>query len=253
MGRSLVSVLCLVLLAGQSCAHFVLHSPPTVGFNDDNEGKAPCGGFNPPFKDPSDFHVGGDAIALTTTHPTANWLFRASLDTDAAGGFTDLLPAVSQTSLGDFCEPDITVPSSWAGKSGVLQIVQDAADGILYQVMPPQRCPSTIAFLTSIVNIVCLCPIRQWQGVVSSSFLQERDRREGRLHYRCEAVVCAAHGHFCSFFWFVWLVCVRFCCITFGDEQIWCRLGALYKGAVLVGRGGPGRGGYLSLKVYSES
>jgi hypothetical protein len=132
-----VLLLCLVLLAvGQSYAHFLLRSPTTVGFDDDKEGTAPCGGFNPPFKSPSNFHVGGDAIALTSTHPTANWLFRASLDTKAAGGFIDLLPAVSQASLGGFCEPDITVPSSWAGKSGILQIVQDAVDGTLYQVTP---------------------------------------------------------------------------------------------------------------------
>jgi len=35
--------------------------------------------------------------------------------------------------LGSFCEPDITVPNSWAGKSGIIQVVQDAVDGQLYQ------------------------------------------------------------------------------------------------------------------------
>jgi hypothetical protein len=44
------------------------------------------------------------------------------------------MPAVLQTGLGDFCEPDVVIPASWAGSKGVIGIVQDAPDGILYQV-----------------------------------------------------------------------------------------------------------------------
>ena len=65
----------------------------------------------------------------------STWLFRATLDQTATkGNWTSLLPTVSQTGLGDYCERDVVVPSSWAGQKGVIGIVQDAPDGILYQV-----------------------------------------------------------------------------------------------------------------------
>ena len=50
------------------------------------------------------------------------------------GNWTALLPAVEQTGLGDFCEKQVTVPEGWAGKKGVIGVVQDAPDGVLYQV-----------------------------------------------------------------------------------------------------------------------
>jgi hypothetical protein len=54
------------------------------------------------------------------------------------------MPAVQQTGLGDFCEPVVPIPASWAGQTGILGVVQDAPDGILYQVSPKslQRYPS---------------------------------------------------------------------------------------------------------------
>ena len=125
-----------VVLVGQSSAHFLLQSPPTIGFDDSLEGTPPCGSFSVDFStdNVTDFHVGGDFIAMTSIHPMATWLFRATLDQTASGNWTDLLPAVVQTGLGDYCETDITVPSTWAGSKGVIGIVQDAPDGILYQV-----------------------------------------------------------------------------------------------------------------------
>ena len=137
MGRFASLIVCLtVVLAGQSTAHFLLNSPPTIGFDDDLEATPPCGGFTVDFSkdNVTDFHVGGDFIALTSTHPLATWLFRATLDQTASGNWTDLLPAVVQTGLGNYCETGVTVPSTWAGSKGVVGIVQDAADGILYQV-----------------------------------------------------------------------------------------------------------------------
>jgi len=123
----------LALLLSSVQAHFILSYPNTIGFNDDNEGMAPCGGFEVSFANSSTFHVGGDAIALISTHPEATWGFRATLDKTAAGNWTSILPVIAQTGLGAFCEPKVTVPESWAGKQGVIQIIQDAADGFLFQ------------------------------------------------------------------------------------------------------------------------
>ena len=125
-----------LLLISQSTAHFLLNRPPTIGFDDDLESTPPCGSFTVDFaKDNvTDFHVGGDFIFVTSVHPMATWLFRATLDPTASGNWTDLLPAVVQTGIGDYCETDVKVPATWAGSKGVIGIVQDAPDGILYQV-----------------------------------------------------------------------------------------------------------------------
>jgi hypothetical protein len=71
---------------------------------------------------------------LTSIHPQATWLFRATLDLTASGNWTSLLPAIQQTGLGAYCEQGVTVPASWAGSKGIIGVVQDAPDGILYQV-----------------------------------------------------------------------------------------------------------------------
>ena len=124
----------LLASASLTAAHFLLNTPTTIGFDDDNEGISPCGGFNVSFDKVSDFHVDGDAVSVRSTHPQANWLFRATLDKTAAGNWTDLGPVINEGELGAFCEESVKVPAEWAGSQGVLQIVQNAVDGLLYQV-----------------------------------------------------------------------------------------------------------------------
>lgn len=129
-------VLCLGVM--QTYGHFLLNYPATVGFDDETEGTAPCGGSKAPFTNATDFHVDGDAVALTSTHPSALWTFRGTLDTTASGNWTDIFSEpIFQSALGDFCEPQVKVPSSWAGHAGILQITQHATDGALYQVRMP--------------------------------------------------------------------------------------------------------------------
>ncbi|KAJ8069198.1 hypothetical protein OCU04_002868 [Sclerotinia nivalis] len=70
----------------------------------------------------------------TTTHPSTTWLFRAMVGDDtAAANWTDLIPTVQQSGLGDFCQPTVTVPSTFAGNNGVVNVVADGPDGLLYQ------------------------------------------------------------------------------------------------------------------------
>ncbi|KAH8790262.1 hypothetical protein BGZ57DRAFT_754022 [Hyaloscypha finlandica] len=125
----------LAALIGQAAGHFVLNYPPSVGFDDSLEGNAPCGGFSVDFSKDNitDFHVGGDVLALQSFHPQVTWLFRATLDQTASGNWTNLLPAVQQTGLNSFCEPAVQVPASFAGSKGVIGIAADSPDGILYQ------------------------------------------------------------------------------------------------------------------------
>lgn len=112
----------------------------------------PCGSFTVDFSkdNVTDFHVGGDFIAMTSIHPMATWLFRATLDQTASGNWSDLLSAVVQTGLGDYCETGIMVPSTWAGSKGVVGVVQDAPDGILYQC-------STVNFIAGFITPSGIC------------------------------------------------------------------------------------------------
>ncbi|KAF4968373.1 hypothetical protein FSARC_4170 [Fusarium sarcochroum] len=122
-------------LCSLSLAHFEVKYPDTIGFKDDDEDKSPCGGFTPSLSKDKlvDFHVGGEAIALRSTHQQGNWLFRVTLDEKADGDWEQVFPIVQQSGLGDFCQPQITVPEKYVGKKGWVNIVSSAVDGLLYQ------------------------------------------------------------------------------------------------------------------------
>ncbi|KAL2880338.1 hypothetical protein SGCOL_004389 [Colletotrichum sp. CLE4] len=123
----------LLLLASTATAHFSLTLPKPLGDSDDNEATAPCGGYTASSSSATtDFYVEGDAIGMENGHPQTNWLFRATLDTTAASGWTQLFPIVMQTGLGNFCEPKVVAPGNWTGKRGVVSVVAHSPDGLLY-------------------------------------------------------------------------------------------------------------------------
>ncbi|OAA58975.1 GPI anchored cell wall protein [Niveomyces insectorum RCEF 264] len=136
MARLTATAAAALLLAGSASAHYHLLYPATIGFAFNVEPNGPCGGFTPDFSkdNVTDFHVDGDNIALDLLHPQGTWLFRATLDqTASSDNWTQLFPETQQVGLGNFCEPQITVPASWAGQKGVLGVIVDAPDGLLYQ------------------------------------------------------------------------------------------------------------------------
>lgn len=138
-----VNVILLSLAVGvaQVNGHFNLNYPTTLGFDDDKESTGPCGGFEPSLDKTTDFHIGGDVIAVKTTHPKSNWYFRATTNATAGGGWVNILPEIEQTGLGSYCEQNLKLPDSFAGKKGFVQAVQHAADGDLYQVSSPVAPP----------------------------------------------------------------------------------------------------------------
>jgi hypothetical protein len=153
----LISLLPLPALAGLTTAHFLLNYPPTLGFDDDNESIAPCGGFPVVFNS-SDVQVQADGfpIALKSTHPEADWLFRATLSQSEPFNWTNLLPVVHETGLGDFCIPDFKVPAEFVGHSGLLQIMESAVDGVLYQVdgIPESDPVAELPKLTLLLSLI---------------------------------------------------------------------------------------------------
>ena len=124
----------ILLFSRPSNSHFLLNYPTSLGVDDNNENSSPCGGFSPTFTTASDFHVGGDSIALTTLHPQSNFLIRGTLDATASGNWSDLFPIFAEYGLGAFCEASVAAPAAWAGSRGVIQVLQDAEDGVHYQV-----------------------------------------------------------------------------------------------------------------------
>jgi hypothetical protein len=123
----------LTLFFASASAHFILNYPTSLGFDQNTEDNSPCGGETLSFTNTSNFHVGGDAIAFTTLHPQSDFLYRATTDQTAAGNWT-VLSLIAEYGLGAFCEPSLSVPASWAGQVGLLQVVQNAEDGVHYQV-----------------------------------------------------------------------------------------------------------------------
>ncbi|RMZ77993.1 hypothetical protein DV737_g4099, partial [Chaetothyriales sp. CBS 132003] len=117
-----------------SSAHFLLQYPPSLGFDDDLEGNAPCGGEDVKFADnDTNIPVGGFSVSILSTHPQAQWLFRATVDQQAPFNWTNILPVVDETGLGQFCPTGLTLPQEFVGQNGLIQVIQDAADGYLYQ------------------------------------------------------------------------------------------------------------------------
>ena len=122
-------------LASIGSTHFLLSYPPTLGFDDDTEGQSPCGAAEITFADnDTAVPVGGFPVSLQSTHPEAQWLYRATTDKQVPFNWTNILPVVQQSGLGDFCLPALTLPDSFSNHSGLIQVIQNAADGMLFQV-----------------------------------------------------------------------------------------------------------------------
>ncbi|RAL68412.1 hypothetical protein DID88_007143 [Monilinia fructigena] len=94
----LTALISLATVIAQCSAHFILNWPVTYGFDDDAEGTAPCGGVSVAYDhNVTEFHVDGDSIAMTSTHPTTTWLFRATVGNNtAANNWNELIPTVNK-------------------------------------------------------------------------------------------------------------------------------------------------------------
>jgi|ERR1700727_1795722 hypothetical protein len=127
------SLLVVFGFVGVAFAHFTLDFPPTTGFDEDSEPTAPCGTFNPSTDNLTAWPLSGGEIALDSHHPELTLLARAQLmnaDTwvNLTNGFLEM------TGLGELCIDAGSVPGNWSGQVGVVQVIGQPPDGILYQV-----------------------------------------------------------------------------------------------------------------------
>ncbi|XXH05261.1 ferric-chelate reductase Frp1 [Hypoxylon texense] len=126
----------LVLLASSVQAHYKVSHPPTIQpFDDEGEGEGPCGGYTP---DPAnlnatDFHVDGDAIGTSLTHPEATWLYRITTDLSGGGNWTEAYPQFHQNGAGAYCIGNLTISHEYIGQTAIFGLVAKAPDGLLYQ------------------------------------------------------------------------------------------------------------------------
>ena len=125
----------VLVLAATTTAHFVLQIPTDIGFDDDNEPQAPCGSFDPTNRTAgvTDWPSGGSSVQILTTHTQALFQINAALLSDV-NNWVPLWPLVQETGVGTFCWPDVPGIANWVNQDGVLQVVMNGPDGILYQV-----------------------------------------------------------------------------------------------------------------------
>ncbi|KAF4627119.1 hypothetical protein G7Y89_g11035 [Cudoniella acicularis] len=114
-------------------AHFVLQEPVSLGFDDDAEGTAPCGGFNASSRlNVTNWPTSGGAVGVLTTHTTVQWEYKVARLSNLTN-WVSVTPTLNQTGVGNFCETLIPGKKAWEGESGVLQVIQHGVDGALYQ------------------------------------------------------------------------------------------------------------------------
>ncbi len=128
----------LATLATLGWTHFVLEIPASVGYEDAKEGIPPCGGFDATSRDAvTEWPVAGAPLKLISTHSRSAFTIRAVLLSEAANGhfnFSDMVPLVQQIGLGALCLNTVPGIAALEGKDAILQVIQVAADGQLFQV-----------------------------------------------------------------------------------------------------------------------
>lgn len=128
------SLALLGLAAAATHAHFVLQIPTSLGFDDGNEGTAPCGGFDPTNRSTvSDWDVDGDNIGVLTTYTSVTWEINAALVSDT-NSWVPMVQSIAQTGVGYVYFETVPGFSAWMGQPVVLQIIQNGPNGLLYQV-----------------------------------------------------------------------------------------------------------------------
>jgi hypothetical protein len=122
-------------LAGVSNAHFVLQIPTSIGYTSALEGTAPCGSYSPTdrSKGVTNWPLGGSAVKVLTTHSHSTWDFKIALLSNTAS-WIPVTRVLDQSGVGYLCEPQIPGLAAWVNQDAVLQVIQHATDGDLYQV-----------------------------------------------------------------------------------------------------------------------
>ncbi|KFY01996.1 hypothetical protein O988_02407 [Pseudogymnoascus sp. VKM F-3808] len=127
----------LALFAHATAATFTLSHPLPFGSETTSQSQAPCGASPLLLQSTTGFYVGGDAVAVVSEGDGASILIRATISEDLGkANWTNLFPVVQQQGGGKFCEPLVLAPEEWAGREGVVQVIESGEEGLSYQCAP---------------------------------------------------------------------------------------------------------------------
>ena len=120
-------------------AHFKLNYPAVRGDNEDDLVKGPCGGFDTPSSDRTPVSTSSLAVDLEMGHDQSAIQVLLGLGNNPGNNFNiTLLPTFRQEVLGEFCLPEIPIPSGLGimdGMNATLQVVTNGdPTGGLYNV-----------------------------------------------------------------------------------------------------------------------
>jgi hypothetical protein len=128
-----MKILALLTVLPFVFAHYTLDYPPTTGFDEDSEPTSPCGTFNPTTSNLTAWPLVGGEIAIDSHHPQMTIICRAQL-MGSSSWFNLTNGFITMTGLGELCISANPVPANWSGQAGVIQVIGQPPDGILYQV-----------------------------------------------------------------------------------------------------------------------
>ncbi|EDU48299.1 hypothetical protein PtrSN002B_006793 [Pyrenophora tritici-repentis] len=120
-------------------AHFELIYPIARGFDDDNEGNFPCGGFDDVQTQRTNFSISGGPVQIQLGHPQTNIAVYMAIGDNPGTGFSIVAkPQLTVDGLGKFCMNPIAVPAGLKvadGTKASIQVVSnsDEGSGGLYQ------------------------------------------------------------------------------------------------------------------------
>ncbi len=134
-------------------AHFNLNYPAVRGFNEENLGNGPCGGFDAPASNRTSVSTKSMALDLKMGHDQNAVQVLLGMGDNPGNNFNiTLVRTFRQEGLGEFCLRDITLPSDLRIKDGMnatLQVVTSGdPKGGLYNVRPA-RLPFCYSVLIS--------------------------------------------------------------------------------------------------------
>lgn len=111
-------------------AHFELNYPTVRGFNEDNTGTAPCGGFDTPASERTPISTTSLALALRMGHDQNAVQVLMGMGDNPGNNFNiTLLPTFRQEGLGEFCLPEIPLPSNLGIMDGMNATIQVVTNG----------------------------------------------------------------------------------------------------------------------------
>ncbi len=137
--QALFSLLALPLLTS---AHFHMLFPTPRSDEDETEGTGPCGGF-PVSSERTAVSMTSFPVALEMGHDRSVVQMLLALGNDPGNNFNVVLEQTfQQQGEGDFCLPNVQVPTGLNiadGTNGTLQVITDGEGGGGLYIVSPQR------------------------------------------------------------------------------------------------------------------